>query len=109
MQSVVAEPVTVSRKPTIERIARVFDYTFGLLYSLLAIRLVLELISARRTSGFYEFIRAVTDFFYAPFNAIVRTDTVDGAHVVWSLLVAILAYMLLHAAIRGLLRLASRG
>jgi uncharacterized protein YggT (Ycf19 family) len=109
MQSVVVESATVSRKPTIERIARALDYCFGLLYALLAIRLVLELISARRTSGFYEFIRALTGLFYAPFNAIVRTDTVDGAHVVWSLVVAILAYMLLHAAIRGLLRLASRG
>ena len=108
MESVVVESATVSRKPTIERIARVLDYCFGLVYTLLAVRLVLELISARRTSGFYEFIQALTDPFYAPFRAIVRTDTVGGAHVVWPLMVAIVAYMLLHAAIRALLRLASR-
>jgi hypothetical protein len=30
------------------------------------------------------------------------------AHIVWSLVIAMLAYMVLHAAIRGLLRLASR-
>jgi len=97
------------RRDTLERIARVLDYLFALLYSLLAIRLVLELLGARRGAGFVEFIVAVTGPFYAPFKGIVANDTLDGAHpIVWPLVVAIVAYMLLHAGIRGLLRLVDR-
>ncbi|MFI5302333.1 MAG: hypothetical protein ACHREM_29930 [Polyangiales bacterium] len=40
---------------------------------------------------------------------IVATDTFAGARVVWPLVVAILGYVFLHAAIRGLLRLVARG
>ena len=69
----------------------------------------IEFFNARRTTGFVELIRAMTDPFYAPFKGIVGTDTVDGARVVWPLAVAILGYMLLHAALRGLLRLIARG
>ena len=91
------------------RVAGVLDYLFGLLYALLAVRLVLELIEARRGAGFVRFIAAITNPFYAPFKGIVGSETLDGAHpIVWPLVVAIVAYMLLHAAIRGLLRLADR-
>ena len=85
------------------------DYLFGLLYALLAIRLVLELINARKGTGFVEFIVTLTSAFYAPFKGIVASDTVDGSHpIVWPIVIAILAYMLLHAALRGLLRLVAR-
>lgn len=109
MRTEVVESGNTSKLRTIALIARVLDYCFGLLYGVLAIRLVLELINARRTAGFYELIRSVTDPFYGPFKAIVPTDTVAGAHVVWPLAIAILAYMLLHAGLRGLLRLVARG
>ena len=97
------------RREGAARIALVLDYLFGLLYSLLAIRLILELMDARRSAGFVQFIAAITGVFYAPFRAIVASDRLDGSHpIVWSLVVAIVAYMLLHAAIRGLLRLVAR-
>jgi YggT family protein len=91
------------------RVAQVIDYLFGILYALLAVRLVLGLINARRGAGFVEFIVGVTRPFYAPFQGIVATDTLDGSHpIVWPLVVAIAAYALLHAGIRGLLRLVDR-
>jgi uncharacterized protein YggT (Ycf19 family) len=101
--------VSSSRIATVNRIARVIDYLFGLLYSVLLVRLALEFFSARRTSGFYQFIQSISDPFYAPFKGIVASHTVDGAPIVWPLLVAVLGYMLLHAAIRGLLRLVAGG
>ena len=91
------------------RIARVVDYGFSVLYVLFFVRLVLEFLSARRTSGFYELIAGGTDPFYAPFKYIVATHTIDGAPIVWPLVVAILGYMLLHALVRGILRLVARG
>jgi uncharacterized protein YggT (Ycf19 family) len=90
-------------------VARLLDYLFGLLYSLLAIRLVLELIGARRSAGFVELIATLTNPFYGPFRGIVPSDTLDGTHpIVWPLVIAIIAYMLLHGAIRGLLRFVAR-
>jgi YggT family protein len=102
--------VTLSRRrDLLARVAQVFDFLFGLLYALLGIRLILDLIEARRTTGFYELIASVTGPFYAPFRGIVRTDSLDGVHpIVWPLVVAIVAYVLLHAAIRALLRLLAR-
>jgi hypothetical protein len=98
-----------SRILFIARIARVIDYLFGILYSLFVVRFALEFFDARPGAGFVQFIRSLTEFFYAPFRGIFATSTVDGAHVVWPLVVALLAYMLLHAAIRGLLGLLARG
>jgi hypothetical protein len=98
-----------TRAAVASRIARVVDYLFGILYTILAVRFVLEVLRARRDTGFYEFIRHVTDFFYAPFSGIIPTGTVDGMRLVWPLVVAVFAYGILHAAIRGLLRLLARG
>jgi len=73
------------------------------------VRLALEFFGARGGAGFVKIIRDVTDVFYAPFRGILPTDATLGAHIVWPLVVAVLAYMLLHAGIRGLLRLVARG
>ncbi|MFI5296823.1 MAG: YggT family protein [Polyangiales bacterium] len=80
-----------------------------LLYVLLSVRLVLVFFKARASTGFFEFITPLTAPFYAPFDHIVATNSVDGAPVAWPLVVAILAYVLLHACLRGLLRLVARG
>jgi uncharacterized protein YggT (Ycf19 family) len=93
------------RQEAVILVSRLLDYLFGLLYTLLAIRLVLELIGARRGAGFFELIVSLTSPFYAPFRGIVASNTIDGAHpIVWPLVIAIVAYMVLHAALRGLLR-----
>jgi len=97
------------RAEVASRIARWVDYGFSVLYVLFFVRLVLEFLQARRASGFYELIAGVTNPFYAPFKYIVATHTVDGAPIVWPLVVAILGYMLLHALVRGILRLVARG
>jgi hypothetical protein len=88
-------------------VARVLDYLFGILYTLFVVRFILELFQAR-PSGFVQLIRGSTESFYAPFRGMFATSTVDGGHVVWPILVALLAYMVLHAAIRGLLGLLAR-
>ena len=90
-------------------VARVLDFLFSALYSVLAIRFVLDFLQARKDSGFYELIAKMSAPFYSPFKDIVHTNTLDTTHpIVWSLVVAIVAYMLLHAALRGLLRLGAR-
>jgi hypothetical protein len=98
-----------ARVAVMARIARIADFAFGVLYALLLVRLSLEFLGARKGTGFVEIIRELTDVFYAPFKGIFPTDTALGAHLVWPLLVAVLAYVLLHAGIRRLLRLVARG
>ena len=94
--------------PVVSTIGRVLDFAFGLLYTVLAVRLVLEFFGARRGAGFFELIRSISDPFYAPFQGIFPTNNIEGAHLVWPLVVAILGYMVLHAVLRGLLHLISR-
>ena len=96
----------VSRGRKTARIAQFVDYVFWLVYGLLAIRLVLALIGARPGAGFVQAIQAITDPLYAPFRGILPNLTADGGYtLVLPLLFAIFMYLLLHFAVRGLLRL----
>jgi uncharacterized protein YggT (Ycf19 family) len=91
---------------TAARGSQFIDYAFYLVYSLLAIRLVLALIAAQSTNGFVQFIRTVTDPFYAPFRGIVPSPTADGGYtLVLPIVIAMVVYLMLHAAINGLLRM----
>lgn len=90
----------------VARISQVFDYGFMLLYALLAIRFGLALLAARSGAGFVKLIVALTDPFYAPFKGIVASPRLDGGHTVLvPLIIAFAAYVVLHLAINGLLRL----
>jgi uncharacterized protein YggT (Ycf19 family) len=93
----------------IQVVARIIDFLFGVLYTLLVVRFFLELINAARNSGFFEFIRGLTDPFLAPFRGIVGSTWLDASHrIVWPIVVAIVAYAIAHALIRGLLGLIAR-
>src|SRR5580704_1378546 len=90
-------PGHLDRTVFLARVARVFDYPFGILYALLLVRLALDFFNAR-ASGFVQIIQRLTQPFYAPFQGMFAPTAVDGVHpVVWPLVVAVLAYMLLHA------------
>ena len=107
--SLTATSPRLRRTILVARAVRILDYLFGLLYALLLVRLVLAFLNARPSAGFVRLIRGVTEPFYAPFRGIVASNSIEGAHVVWPLVVAVLGYMLLHAAIRGGCRLVARG
>jgi YggT family protein len=89
----------------VQRVTLGVDYLFYLLYGLLGIRFVLSLLGAAETAGFVVFIRGITDPFYAPFSGIVARPAINGGVLDLSLVIALLAYVLLHIAVRGLLRL----
>ena len=88
------------------RVSQVVDYIFYVIYALLGMRFLLNLLAARSSVGFVRFINAVTDPFFAPFRGIVPTPaTAEGFRLALPILVAIIAYVLLHLAINGLLRM----
>jgi len=88
------------------RISQIVDYIFYVIYALLAMRFLLALMAARSTAGFVQFIVTVTNPFYAPFKGIVASPRTDQGHtLLLPIIVAIIAYVLLHLAINGLLRM----
>jgi uncharacterized protein YggT (Ycf19 family) len=106
----IQEVVSKDREVTVARgLARgsgVIDYVFGVIYGLLAIRLVLALVAARSGNAFVQFIERVTDPFYSMFRGIVPNVAIDGSYtLVVPIIIAIVAYALLHAAINGFLRM----
>lgn len=104
----VAREHEVARSRGAARTSQFIDYAFYLVYSLLAIRLVLALIAARSSSGFVQFINGVTYPLYVPFRGIVASPTTaEGFTLALPVIIAIGVYMLLHLAVNGLLRLAA--
>jgi hypothetical protein len=88
------------------RESQVVDYIFFVIYALLGMRFLLALMAARSTAGFVRFIVAVTNPFYLPFRGIVASPSTDQGHtLLLPIVVALIAYMLLHLAINGLLRM----
>ena len=95
----------VQRSRGLARISQVVDYIFYLIYALLGMRFLLALMAARSTAGFVQFIVTITNPFYAPFRGIVASPSTDQGHtLLLPIVVAIIAYVILHLAINGLLR-----
>jgi uncharacterized membrane protein len=88
------------------RISQIVDYIFYVIYALLGMRFLLALMAAHSSAGFVRFIVAVTNPFYAPFRGIVDSPRTNEGHtLLLPIVVAIIAYVLLHLAINGLLRM----
>jgi uncharacterized membrane protein len=87
------------------RISQIVDYIFYVIYALLGMRFLLALLAARSSAGFVQFIVTVTDPFYGPFEGIVASPTAGRHTLLLPIVIAIIAYVLLHLAINGLLRM----
>lgn len=96
----------VGRARGVARVSQVVDYIFYVIYALLGMRFLLALMAARSSAGFVQFIVTVTNPFYLPFKGIVTSPSTDQGHtLMMPIVIAIIAYVLLHLAINGLLRI----
>ena len=96
----------VERGRAFARVSQVVDYIFFIIYGLLVIRLLLALFAARSGNDFVQFIRTISDPFYAPFKGIVASpSTPEGYTLAFPIIIALVVYLLLHMAINGLLRM----
>ena len=84
--------------------SRTVDWIFYVLYGILALRFLLTLLGAREDAGFTRFVHAVSGPFYGPFEGILAQPGANGGVVDFPALLAIISYVVLHLAIRGLLR-----
>ena len=96
----------VGRSRSLARVSQVVDYIFWVIYALLGMRFLLALLAARSSAGFVQFIVTVSNPFYAPFRGIVASPSTDQGHtLLLPIVVAIIAYALLHLGINALLRM----
>jgi uncharacterized membrane protein len=96
----------VQRSRSLARVSQVVDYIFYVIYALLGMRFLLALLAARSSAGFVQFIVTVSNPFYEPFRGIVSSPRTDEGHtLLLPIVVAIIAYILLHLGIIALLRI----
>jgi uncharacterized protein YggT (Ycf19 family) len=96
----------VWRSPIAPRLIQVVSFLFGLLYLLLGIRFLLVYFEARPVP-FVEAIDRWSSVFYAPFRGILPDGHDAAGHpLAWSIVIAFVAYGILHAIIVALLRTA---
>lgn len=96
----------VQRSRGLARVSQVIDYIFYVIYALLAMRFLLALLAARSTAGFVRFVVAASNPFYEPFRGIVGSPQTDGGHtLLLPVVIALVAYVLLHLLINAALRM----
>jgi uncharacterized protein YggT (Ycf19 family) len=97
----------LDRGRAVARGSQFVDYVFFLIYGVIGLAIVLELMGARNSAGFKQFIDAVTYPFLLPFRGLVADPAVGegGSQVMFSYMVALGVYILLHLAVTGLMRI----
>lgn len=83
---------------------QLLDFAFVVLYGLLGIRFLLGLAAANQQAGFVRFINLITQPFFGPFRDIVASPRLGDGSFDLPLLICLLVFLLLHLAVRGLLR-----
>jgi uncharacterized protein YggT (Ycf19 family) len=89
---------------------RVLSLLFGILITLLILRIVLLLLVADPGNGIVDFVYSVTEPFVAPFRGMFQFDAVVSGDRTLDIaaLVALIGWTLIYALIMAILRLADR-
>jgi len=95
----------LARGRSAARGSQVIDYVFYLIYGIIALAIGLEAIGARESAGFNRFVEAIAAPLVAPFRHIMPDPVAGSSQFMLSYVVALAAYLLLHMAINGLLRI----
>src|SRR5688572_32692833 len=91
----------VHRSRGLARVSQIVDYIFYVIYALLGMRFLLALLAANSTAGFVKFIVLVSSPFYEPFRGIVASPQAGRHTLLLPIVIAIIAYALLHLGING--------
>jgi uncharacterized protein YggT (Ycf19 family) len=87
-------------------VSQVADFLFAVVYALLGLRIVLVLAGAAPDGSLMQWISAVTDPLYAPFQSILPSAAMDGGYTfALSLAFTMAMYGVLHALVASLIRM----
>ena len=107
-----AQPTYASTGPSgLYYARRILSLVFGVLATLLLLRIVLLLLVANETNDIVNFVYNITEPFVAPFRGMFQFDVVTpGGGSVFDVaaLVALIGWTLIYALIMAILRLADR-
>lgn len=95
----------LERGRVVARGSQFIDYAFYLIYGIVGLATALAAIGARQSAGFTQFVNGIARPFVAPFRGIMQDPQVGSLRFMLSYVVALAAYLLLHLAINGLLRI----
>lgn len=95
----------IERARGMARVSQVVDYIFYLIYAFIGLMILLDLMGANRSAGFYRFVNGVTSPLLAPFRGLIDDPAAQHVRFRLSYIVALIAYIILHLAINGLLRM----
>lgn len=104
VREVVETDREVARTRTTARGAQVIDYIFFVIYGLIVIEIVLEAAGARESNGFKNAMDAITTPFLAPFRGLFSDPAIGEYRIMFSYIAGLVVWILIHLAIRGLLR-----
>jgi uncharacterized protein YggT (Ycf19 family) len=105
VQEVATSEAELERGQAFARISQVVDYLFYLAYGIIGLEIVLDLIGARESAGFKQFVEVIAAPILAPFRGLMPTPGVGRFRLMLSYMVALVVYVLLHMAVNGALRL----
>jgi hypothetical protein len=93
----------------VTRVSHAVDYAFYLLYGLIGLEINLALLGTSGWGGFKRFIDTVAIPILRPFHGILPDFSIGSLQVPLSYILALAAYLMLHLALHGLLRLFAYG
>jgi uncharacterized protein YggT (Ycf19 family) len=88
----------------VARVDQVVDYIFFLVYGLIGLQIGLELLGARQSNAFKQALDVITTPLLGPFRGLMPDPAVGSMQLMLSYVAALVVYLLLHQALRRLLK-----
>jgi hypothetical protein len=95
----------IARARRVNRLTQIVDYVFFLIYGIITLEIVLEALGARENAGFKQFVDTLAAPLLAPFEGLMADPGAGNYRFMLSYVFALIAYFLLHLAVKKLLRL----
>ena len=95
----------IERGRTAARVSQVADYIFGAIYAIISLEILLELLGARETNTFKNFVDALTAPLLVPFKGLMPEPSIGQSQLKLSYFIALVVYIMLHLAVNGMLRM----
>jgi uncharacterized protein YggT (Ycf19 family) len=95
----------IARTRRLARVSQVVDYVFYLVYGIISLEIALEALGAREGAGFKQFVDTLAAPLLAPFEGLMPDPGTGQYRFMVSYVIALVVYVLIHLAVKGLLRL----